>query len=240
MQIKEQKPLKRQYLCWAMKVLKQYNSSRTTSLLFDVAPSDISRSKDPDEERKKRSNALSHDVKRKNNKPSIFTTLPDHKAVREERAKKELDRPLKYVFAEFHKETPDVKVGFSTFAANKPKNIKPHNIKSWYSCLCEVCTNVDLKLKALNNYATSLVKDKYNAVNITLCEKGDETFHKLRCVDRQCTECRAALIITHLQPLLEGHGHEVIEYSRWDPVRSQNKNGMDYESDDGETQKNSK
>ena len=56
-------------------------------------------------------------------------------------------------------------------------------------------------------------KDKYNAVNITLCEKGDETFHNLRCVDRQCTECRAGLIMIHLQPLLEGHGHEVNEYT---------------------------
>lgn len=63
-QMERKKTLKRQFL-WSMKVMKKYKLSRTTAVLFNVAPSDIARCKDPDADRKKRSDALSPDAKRK-------------------------------------------------------------------------------------------------------------------------------------------------------------------------------
>ena len=209
---------------------------RTTSLLFDVHPSEIVRVRDLDTQREIRSDSLSQDVKEKvdhhYNQPSVSTTLPDKRSVKHGQERKVLDRPLKEVYKEFKQDHPEVKVGFSTFAANKPSNIHTSRKQQWYSCLCEACTNVDLKLRALNNFATKVrkpeqkVHDRYEALNITLCSKEEnQKFHRLECINRQCENCSTDLFLAHLQPLLEEHGGESIEYAKWEHVRRLNKHG---------------
>jgi len=233
-QIERKKTLKRQFL-WSMKIMKKYKLSRTTALLFNVAPSNIIRCKDPDADRKTRSDALSPNARRKldffYNQLSVSTTLPDKKAVRAEKAKKVLDRPMNNVYKDFQQEHLEVKVRFSTFAKKRPSNIGTTKKQPWYSCLCEMCTNLELKLKSLNNFATKVgksdtkIKNKYEAVNITLCDRNNNQFYRLKCVERKCNDCRTDMIMVYLQPLVKEHGEEVIEYTRWDPVKTQNRKG---------------
>lgn len=173
--MQQKRSMKVQYL----HAMKKYNMLRTTSLLFDMQPSEIVRVRDVDTPRGKRNDSLSNDVKEKvnhhYNQQSVSTTLPDKKSVKHGQEWKVLDRPLKDVYHEFKEDHPEVKVGFSTFAANKPSNIHTSRKQQWYSCLCEACTNVDLKLRALNNFATKVrkpeqkVQHRYEAVKITLC-----------------------------------------------------------------------
>ena len=160
--MKETKSNKRKYLT-AMKVMKKYNLSRTTYLLLNVQPSDISRCREDDVVRVTRSDAVSSDVKKKLdfffNQPNVSTTLPDQKAIlKDGKAIKVLDRPLVDTFKDFKVDNPDVETAFSTFAANRPSNISTSKKQQWYSCLCEMCTNVDLKIKSLNTFATRVKK----------------------------------------------------------------------------------
>ncbi|WAR17866.1 hypothetical protein MAR_032460 [Mya arenaria] len=108
----------------------------------------------------------------------------------------------------------------------------PDTKSPWYSCLCEYCTNVDLKLKALNDSLHKYKKqeckvaDRYHAVNITLCDKEDrQQFQNKCCIDRECHECGKDKIVGHFAPLLSEHGHEPVVYTVWERQQGVQING---------------
>lgn len=113
---------------------------------------------------------------------------------------------MKTVFEDFKHENPDMKIGFSTFASLKPKAVQATNKQPWYSCLCDISTNVDLKLAPIFSLATrkrvdcvlSLIKDRYKAVNATLCNFYGK-FAKLCCIDRTCGDCSSDHFMNKMQ-----------------------------------------
>ena len=66
------------------------------------------------------------------------------------------------------------------------------------------------------------IRDKHEAANITICDKGQSKYHKILCINCQCD-----LYFAHLQPLLERTAAETIEYTRWDRVKINNKKGKE-------------
>ncbi|WAR17869.1 hypothetical protein MAR_032463 [Mya arenaria] len=153
----------------------------------------------------------------------VSTTLLTAKRVKKDNQERRvLDRPLAEVYKQFKEDHVDVKASFSTFVKNKPSN-------PWFGCLCESCANVDLKLKALAQVAarsgsTIKVKDKYEAVAITLCEKDEgSAFHKLQCIQRQCLHCGCDGIVRYYQPLAEQNCMATVVYSKWERVKKQYK-----------------
>lgn len=219
----------------ALKVMKKYKMLKTTSMNLGVHPSSLSRT--TDEPRKSR---LNENVEKNihNFFHTISTPVPDRKSVKRKdlEERKILDRPLKSVYEDYKESGGNV--GFSTFAKKVPHNIQTYNKQPWFSCLCEYCTNVDLKIKALNDFANKVgmveckLKDRYHAVNITLCDKEDgRLFHKKTCVERNCEHCNKDLFISHLTPLLSNHGHEVVKYTVWekqDLMKNGKKSGCYY------------
>lgn len=113
----------------------------------------------------------------------ISTNLPDSKRIKsnlEER--RVLNKTLKETYREYRESNLDV-VGFSTFARLKPCNVETTCKRKWNACLCEMCTNVDLKIYALSQLAAKFksnvkIDSKYEAVEKTLCERGNEKWHK--------------------------------------------------------------
>ncbi|MES9901055.1 MAG: hypothetical protein ABW168_00060 [Sedimenticola sp.] len=234
--IKRNKPTK-SYVLAAMKIMKKNKMTRTTSLLFEVGPSDISRACGESKARAKRKDAVNDYVRKKldfhYNQPSVATTLPDKRAVRGGKERKVLDRPLRDVYEDFKDDNPDINIGFSTFAAKRPSNILTSKHQPMYSCLCDVCTNIDLKLRTLNNFSDKVkkpemkIRDRYQAVNITMCDKGENKFHKIDCINRQCGDCQTDLLMAHLQPLLQEHGNETVEFAKWEKAKTKSRQGKE-------------
>jgi len=63
---------------------------------------------------------------------------------------------------------------------------------------------VDLKIRSLNAFATKVkktgmkIRDRYETVNITLCNKDANKFHKMECINRECGYCQTDLVMMHL------------------------------------------
>ena len=90
----------------------------------------------------------------------------------------------------------------------RPIDVQPSYRNKKRNCLCEYCTNIDLKLEALSRYAAShrlqdiCVKDRYEVSRLTHCPKGQTGEYKKACLDRKCDECGTSTIQDRLQPLL--------------------------------------
>ena len=121
--------------------------------------------------------------------PGISTAVPDLKSVNKFGTHTVIiDRPLRILHQQFLEENPDISLSFSTFAANCPTNVKTTKQTVLISCLCEYCTNIDLKLRPKNLFSLKhmsdiKIKDRYEAINISLCPKlAGEKFHKIGCI----------------------------------------------------------
>ena len=136
-----------------------------------------------------------------------------------------LDRLLSDVYREFQEHHPDVKASFSTFVRNKPKNIESTRKQPWYGCLCDSCTNIDLKLKALSQVAARYMsdvkaKDKYEAAALTLCKEEEGAgYHQLQCIQRRCNSCGCDNIMRFFKPLAEEGAIDMVAYSKWERVK---------------------
>lgn len=87
------------------------------------------------------------------------TPLPDKKLVSMKTGKPafQLRRPLREIYQDFCNSSCK-KVSFSTFAKCRPRNIRLMSQAKLRQCLCEYCTNVQLKLNTVNTLATVLDK----------------------------------------------------------------------------------
>ncbi|PJE77757.1 hypothetical protein CI610_03319 [invertebrate metagenome] len=134
-----------------------------------------------------------------------------------------LDKPITSVCADFKENHPNVSVSMSTFKRNKPNNIESTRKQHWEGCLCDLCTNIDLKLKALNQLATKKgseikMKDKYECLGITLCQKSGR-YHQQECIMRKYLDCSVDNIVAHYQPLATQCIEEEVTYTKWERVK---------------------
>lgn len=117
---------------------------------------------------KKRKDATNDDIRNKVQEyfkePTVSTAIPDRKSVKKGEERKTIDRPGKDIYQEFIEENPDVTISYSTFATIRPQNVETTKSTAWYSCLCETCTNVDLKIKSLNLFsARNRLSNRFNS-----------------------------------------------------------------------------
>ncbi|KAH3795059.1 hypothetical protein DPMN_148605 [Dreissena polymorpha] len=156
----------------------------------------------------------------------ISTNLPSVKTIKKDQKERRiLDRPLAAVYQEFQQQNPTVKASYSTFVRNKPQTVESTRKQRWYACLCDTCTNTDLKIKALQQVASRIesgvvVRNRYEAVTITLCKNKDgAAFHKPQCIQRQCGKCGIDSTVRYFQPLVEEASNETVVYSKWERVK---------------------
>ncbi|XP_070549241.1 uncharacterized protein [Ptychodera flava] len=63
------------------------------------------------------------------------------------------------------------------------------------------------------------IANKYDLVNLTLCEKIDK-FHSLQCIDRQCEKCGVHQLASKLDVLTQEHGAVDMTWMVWETTKS--------------------
>ncbi|KAH3866975.1 hypothetical protein DPMN_030099 [Dreissena polymorpha] len=216
-----------------MSFLKKYRLNRTLLTFLGVSNSYISKKSRIDSEQPKqceRKGATSAEnrtaIKDFFVRADISTNLPSVKRVKkDQKERRVLVWPLAAVYQEFQQQNPTVKASYSTFVRNKPQTVESTRKQPLYGCLYDTCTNTDLKIKTLQQVAARfgsgvVVRDRYEAVTITLCKKEDgAAFHKLQCIQRQFGECGIDSIVCYFQPLVEEASNETVVYSKWEWVK---------------------
>ena len=64
------------------------------------------------------------------------------------------------------------------------------------------------------------MKDKYEAVALTLCSKEGAVYYKLKCIQRECSSCGVDSIWRFYQPLAEEYSMATVGYSKWERVKN--------------------
>lgn len=106
-------------------------------------------------------------------------------------SKSVLTRNTKDVHESYLKQKDSVKIELDKFRKLRPKHVLTANKTQLRQCLCEYCTNVEIKLKVLNTcQSVTKYKDAMAIVNDSLCSKGPKKeYNKLECIERKCEEC---------------------------------------------------
>ncbi|KAJ8319718.1 hypothetical protein KUTeg_002729 [Tegillarca granosa] len=164
------------------------------------------------------------------NQGDITTNLPDTRRIKNDLQERQvLDRTLHQTFTEFKDKNPETDISFSTFVRSKPENIETTKFRKGDMCLCEVCTNVDLKIRGLSQLAAKSsidvkVANRYEALKQTLCKK-DKDWNRKKCIVRDCQECGVDGIVRFFQPLITGSSCKV-SYIKWER-KTIRRNGKD-------------
>lgn len=159
--------------------------------------------------------------------------LPDKKFISKKTLKKTgfLQEPVATVYRNFKKKHPNVTIGSSSFYAIRPKHIKLASAIKYRGCLCEYCTNVDLKIDAINHVAhANNMKSKFHGVyhlsKMTMCDKtGSQKYNKRACILRECSKCGTSIIQKHMSDLEEKQGDKLIKWKQWEKVEGKKKDG---------------
>jgi hypothetical protein len=129
-------------------------------------------------------------------------------------AKVMLECSLQRLHEEFVRETGD-KICYSKFAALRPKNVLTMSKTKLINCLCEYCTNIELKVPVLGQILkNSELKDKYAVSNATLCTYAD--IPSKACLDRLCQDCGPKLLVSKYPELLDNGN--ILSWGRWEKV----------------------
>ena len=84
--------------------------------------------------------------------------------------------------------------------------------------LCEYCTNVELKVKEVNNIAARInnscrIRHNYHAVDLITCGRTNGNW-LLNCANQKCEACGTDGFDRHLAPLLDHQGP--VSWKRWE------------------------
>lgn len=217
-----------------LKDFKKRRLVRQAAKYLGIRHSGVTNAPSPDEPRKRRSDATDDEsIQEFYGKPGVSTNIPVSKRIKKDnQERKILDRTVYETYQDFKKENPSSNISFTTFSRRKPQNVETTNKRVWYGCLCEVCTNVELKLRSLTSMSVKLKSDtrlgnKYDAVKKTLCEKEEaDRFHKMECVQRKCERCGVEGLVDFYKPLVQTAKltNEIATYMKWERV-TKHKNG---------------
>ena len=86
------------------------------------------------------------------------------------------------------------------------------------NCLCEYCTNVELKVEAINKVGRGkLLKSRYDLLNKTMCQEGNyHPFHARDCIERRCENCGVENLKDKILKWFYTNGTKEIEWNRWE------------------------
>ena len=148
----------------------------------------------------------------------ISTCVPNKKSVRGDgKARYILQRTLIRTFHLFKEEYSEISIGKSSFIKLKPKNVWIQSKARWNQCLCQVCTNVDLKLKRLNIELRSAgfqtITDRYRLSDETICKDSS-----VACIDRKCPKCGVHAIDKKVKEFLANNGTKQVSWKQWGQV----------------------
>uniref|UniRef100_UPI00358FDA75 uncharacterized protein isoform X1 n=1 Tax=Myxine glutinosa TaxID=7769 RepID=UPI00358FDA75 len=152
-------------------------------------------------------------------RPDISTIMPNKKSVNANNTPKHvLHRSLSETYKRYVQDTP-TPVCRAQFSKLRPKHVLPHTKAKLFQCLCEYCTNVDLKLSTITHTARTFrmkcsVLDRYNVLDKTLCDY-DGLYPKIACIDRQCKKCGTQQLKKYLEPLITRCTKEVM-WQKWE------------------------
>lgn len=119
---------------------------------------------------------------------------------------------------EYNEAHPDAQVSRATFYKHRPKHVRTMQAAKYSGCLCEYCENVNLKLTVINRLQPGCVKDAYELVSYTMCDRAvDMQFNKPACIKRTCNECGVDKLDSKLGPILKDPTKE-IEWKCWEMV----------------------
>ena len=144
-------------------------------------------------------------------------TLPTRKSVTGKKlllkAKSVLTRTVQNIHKAYLKRSSR-KVSLSKFAALRPVHMTTVTKSKMNQCLCEKCTNCDMKLQTLNRICGHIesslkLNDRYICVDKTLCAKINGR-RQMSCLDRNCEECGVKCLEEHYKCVLKGEESEDI------------------------------
>ncbi|XP_041372135.1 uncharacterized protein LOC121385498 [Gigantopelta aegis] len=149
----------------------------------------------------------------------VSCPLPEKKLVSKKTGKcaSVLSMPLTDLHTKFVEESGK-NISFSHFAKCRPSNVRPMRQATLRQCLCEYCTNVELKLHTINKLAIRVdnncrVRHVYHAVDIITCDRENGAWQKV-CAYRECSTCSIDKLDDHLQPLLRHQGQ--LPWTKWE------------------------
>ena len=154
---------------------------------------------------------------------TVSHPLPDRKLVSKKTGKSAsvMPKPLKDLHADFLQSTGH-NVSFSQFARCRPANIRTARQSRLRLCLCEYCTNVELKLRIVNSTAArinnnSRIRHIFHTIDIITCgrQAGGATSWKQACAVQQCDNCSVDQLDLHLQPLQH---QGLVTWTKWESV----------------------
>ena len=212
-------------LASSFKVMRKYRLVSQTTKLLGVSRKVLTRDS---EHRKKRNDVLSADIEQKVKTyyTENSTTIPDQKRVTKKlmTARKFVDRSLNDLHKEFSALNPEIKVSKSLFCKLRPKFIDCAKDSKYRQCLCEYCTNIELKLKTLNTAAKkNIIADKYSLRDVTVCKKEGE-HHYIDCINRKCQTCGVNRIDEHLQSMTPNYVDNC-SWLKWESVTEEKRKG---------------
>ena len=157
---------------------------------------------------------------------SVSCPIPEKKQVSSKtgHASLLLTKPLRELYSDFLSIQPaGAKVSFAHFAKCKPKHV--HLRQDWRlrMCLCEYCTNVNLKLRSLNRVAAKVqnsarIRHGYHAVDLLTCGRQNGIWRK-ECAYRECTKCKVNTLQHHTQSLSQHQS--TLTWLKWETQTTQ-------------------
>ena len=162
--------------------------------------------------RKKKSDEVSQGIRDFYDKKAAF--LPDQKLVSKKTGKpmQIVDKPIRDLHGEYMDEGGHA--SFSTFAKCRPAHVRNMIQSQLRQCLCEYCTNVQLKINKINYLASKShiecrIRHVYHAVQVTVCDDGGKD-----CAYRQCENCRVQQMKDFLAPLNDDD-NTIVTWHAW-------------------------
>ena len=166
--------------------------------------------------RKTRSDAISEEVKQIAqdfwSSPEISRPTGNKKDIKRERVgpkqyvfheKQVLEKTQTEVYEEFKAKFPDIDLGQRAFEKCKPFYVIEARPQDRQSCCCRAHVEVRMLFKTCMTFRRNILQGREEAdsesypvfehlsdlVNETLCNKGDNPYHRLTCINRECEHC---------------------------------------------------
>ncbi|WAR11089.1 hypothetical protein MAR_036165 [Mya arenaria] len=155
--------------------------------------------------------------------PGVSVCLPDKKHVQTKtmEPKHVLEKSLHMTYEEFKEQNPQCQVGFSKFAALRPKSVKTMKSNYFNNCLFEYCTNIELKVTAVNNSIQAksrgdlAVLNRYKLSEKSLCSKPEGSWvYSKACIIRNCRKCGVKRLGNTIKKALAGEKRALAAYYR--------------------------
>ena len=216
----------RQFCANAARKAKKIAGAKTVRELIGMRWSKLVRSSILEAEditRKRRSDALTEDEVKEVADFYDEITIPVAN-VRVIRKDGKMKRMLPETLAHAHQKftaKKDRGISLSKFKKLRPSHILTVDQGKFVQCLCEICTNLDEKVKALARKA----RDRGVTLNVeltvnglskaTLCPKDDG--HQMDCIWRQCSNCGVCKLDDVLAPILAVKDEE-LKWATWKTV----------------------